>query len=104
MATQLSTYSAPKFSCIQDWNDGGEGNIETDPCFVNPGYWDPNGTPGDDSDDFWVNGDYHLLPDSPCIDAGDPNSDFTAEPLPHANRINMGAYGGTEQASKSPAN
>jgi parallel beta-helix repeat protein len=38
---------------------------------------------------------------SPCIDAGDPNSDWTAEPWPNGERINMGAYGGTNQASKS---
>lgn len=38
---------------------------------------------------------------SPCIDAGDPNSDWSAEPWPNVNRINMGAYGGTAQASKS---
>jgi hypothetical protein len=38
---------------------------------------------------------------SPCIDAGDPNSDWTAEPWPNGKRINMGAYGGTTQASKN---
>jgi predicted outer membrane repeat protein len=38
----------------------GEGNIDIDPCFVDPGYWDPNGTPEDPNDDFWVDGDYHL--------------------------------------------
>lgn len=37
-----------------DWP--GEGNIEEDPLFVNP-------------DNF----DFRLLPDSPCIDAGDPD-------------------------------
>jgi hypothetical protein len=36
---------------------------------------------------------------SPCIDAGDPNSDSTSEPWPHGGRINMGAYGNTSQAS-----
>jgi len=36
---------------------------------------------------------------SSCIDAGDPNSDFASEPWPHGGRINMGAYGGTSQAS-----
>jgi len=61
-------YSEP--NCILNW---GNGNIDADPCFVNPGYWDLNSTPTDPNDDFWVNGDYHLLPDSPCIDAGDPN-------------------------------
>jgi hypothetical protein len=38
---------------------------------------------------------------SPCIDRGDPNSDWSAEPWPNGKRINMGAYGGTNQASKS---
>lgn len=38
---------------------------------------------------------------SPCIDAGDPNSDWSAEPWPNGKRIDIGAYGGTEQASKS---
>ena len=41
---------------------------------------------------------------SPCIDAGDPNSDWAAELWPHGKRINMGAYGGTPQASMSLAN
>jgi predicted outer membrane repeat protein len=49
----------------------GEGNIDADPCFVAPGYWDANGTPDDANDDFWLNGDYHLLDGSSCIDAGD---------------------------------
>ena len=39
---------------------------------------------------------------SPCIDAGDPSSDYTLEPKPNGDRINMGAYGNTPQASKSP--
>ena len=38
----------------------GEGNVDADPCFADPGYWDPNGTPDDANDDFWVDGDYHL--------------------------------------------
>jgi len=57
----------------------GKGNIDEDPCFVDPGYWDPNGTPVDADDDFWVAGDYHLLPDSSCIDAGDPDGDYQGQ-------------------------
>ena len=49
----------------------GKGNIDADPLFVDPGYWDDNGTPKIPDDDFWVEGDYHILPGSPCIDAGD---------------------------------
>ena len=40
---------------------------------------------------------------SPCIDAGDPNSPVGDEPEPNGGRINMGAYGGTAEASKSYA-
>jgi parallel beta-helix repeat protein len=79
----------------------GPGNIDTDPLFA-----DPN------------NGDYHLKSQagrfdpnrqswviddvtSPCIDAGDPNSRIGTEPFPNGGVINMGAYGGTTEASKS---
>jgi len=96
----------------------GEGNIHVDPLFADPGYWDPNGTPDEPKDDFFVGGDYHLKsqagrwgPDvkswvaddvtSPCIDAGDPMSPIGYEPFPNGGRINMGAYGSTAEASKS---
>jgi len=96
----------------------GQGNIDAEPCFVEPGFWDLNGTLEDVNDDFWVQGDYHLrshagrwdpnrqtwvsdVVTSPCIDAGNPDSDWTAELLPNGERINMGAYGGTPQASMS---
>jgi hypothetical protein len=79
----------------------GDGNIDTDPRFADP--------PG---------GDFHLKSEagrrdpnsqtwvqdavtSPCIDRGDPNSDWSAELWPHGTRTNMGAYGGTPQASMS---
>ncbi|MHC4571614.1 MAG: right-handed parallel beta-helix repeat-containing protein [Planctomycetota bacterium] len=78
------------YSDVQDgWE--GEGNIDTDPLFVEPGYWEANG--------FWVEGDYHLLPDSSCIDAGDPNyiaapneTDLDGNPRVNDGRIDMGAY------------
>jgi hypothetical protein len=93
-------------------------NVGTNPCFRDPGYWDPNGTKDNPNDDFWINGDYHLKSQagrwdpnsegwvvddvtSPCIDAGDPNNHVGHEPLPNGGRINMGAYGGTVEASKS---
>jgi len=47
--------------------------------------------------DGWVVDPTH----SPCIDAGDTNSPFADEPSPNGGRINLGAYGGTPEASKS---
>ncbi|MHC4644517.1 MAG: Ig-like domain-containing protein [Planctomycetota bacterium] len=77
----------------------GSGNMDADPCFVDGGYWDANGTPGDSNDDFWLDGDYHLQPDSPCIDAGDPcyvadanEFDLDGNPRVVGNIIDMGAY------------
>ncbi|MHC4634794.1 MAG: right-handed parallel beta-helix repeat-containing protein [Planctomycetota bacterium] len=105
------------------------GNIHCDPCFVTIGYWDANGTPGDANDDFWVNGDYHLKSEgwrwdsvrnwwdyddvtSRCIDAGNPGCPLGDEPMSVPDdpnntwgeniRINMGAYGGTAEASIPP--
>ena len=96
----------------------GPGNKCVNPRFVNPGYWDANDTPDDYGDDFFVPGDYHLKSQagrfdsvsgtwviddvtSACIDAGDTNDAFDMEPLPNGARVNMGAYGGTLEASMS---
>ncbi len=45
--------------------------------------------------------DYHLGAISPAIDAGDPTVNFSLEPQPNGDRINMGAYGGTAEATTS---
>lgn len=39
---------------------------------------------------------------SPCIDAGNPVAPLAAEVWPHGGRLNLGAYGGTADASLSP--
>jgi hypothetical protein len=79
----------------------GEGNIDIDPCFADPysGDYHLKSTAG-----RWNRNSQSWVTDavtSPCIDAGDPNSDWTAELWPHGKRINMGAYGGTPQGSMS---
>lgn len=88
-------------------------NIDSDPLYATDGYWGSNG-----EDDYWVDGDYHLkaqngrwdpnttqwiydVVTSQCIDAGDTNSDWKKELWPHGKRINLGVYGGTNQASMS---
>jgi hypothetical protein len=63
-----------------------------------------------------ANGDYHLkstsgrwngttwvtdTENSPCIDAGHPESEYSNEPSPNGGRIDIGLYGNTPEASKS---
>jgi parallel beta-helix repeat protein len=103
----------------------GPGSISVDPYFARSGRWvdvnDPNlAAVPNDPNAVWIDGDYHLKSQtgrwdpnsrswvqdditSPCIDAGDPNSSIGCEPLPNGGVINMGAYGGTAKASKSPS-
>ncbi|MHC4641510.1 MAG: S8 family serine peptidase [Planctomycetota bacterium] len=105
------------------WTGPGGNNIDIVPSFADLGYWahvdDPNIlVEPNDPNAFWIEGDYHLKSEagrwepnsqtwvkddatSPCIDAGDPNSDWTQELWPHGERINMGAFGRTLQASMS---
>jgi len=71
------------YSCIGD-EDSGVGNFTIDPCFV-----------GVDSNDF------HLDVNSMCIDAGAPWSDYSNELSPDGNRINIGAYGNTPEATET---
>jgi hypothetical protein len=84
----------------------GDGIINADPLFVDPLNTDRNLQ------------DYHLKSQagrwnpttlswvkdavtSPCIDAGDPATDWKSELWPNGGRINLGGFGGTPQASMS---
>jgi parallel beta-helix repeat protein len=53
---------------------GQSGNISVDPNFVDRGYWEDGGTPSDPNDDLFISGNFHLLPGSYCIDAGEMNA------------------------------
>ncbi len=46
-------------------------------------------------------GYYQPDPLSPTVDAGDPDDDFSPEPLPNGGRINQGLFGGTYMATRS---
>jgi len=92
-----------EYCCIEGWTRerGGEGNIGDDPLFVAPdagdfhlksqaGHWDA-------VLQAWIADDVT----SPCIDAGDPLIAVEHELFPNGGIVNMGAYGGTCEASKS---
>ena len=97
-----STYNDIWNNTLGNYNgtSAGTGDISEDPLFADPdnsdfhlksqaGRW--NGTD-------WV----YDNETSPCVDAGDPNSSYSNESYPHGQRINIGAYGNTTEASKSP--
>jgi len=71
----FSPSSRPDHSDIGDGDFRGvNGNLSADPLFMDP-----------------VNGDFRLGPDSPCIDAGNPDPIYDD---PDGSRNDMGAYGG----------
>lgn len=112
-----------RYCCVRGWWPD-FGNIHSDPLLARPGYWadpaDPTKTLARDNPQaVWVDGDYHVKSQagrwdptaccwvydgvtSPAIDAGDPASSVGLESSPNGGIANMGAYGGTAEASKSP--
>ncbi len=101
-----------RYSCIED-GDEGLGNIREDPLFADPNNQDyhlsSEGWRWDVNDGCWK----HDSATSPCVDAGNPGSSLGVELItvlpddPNNDyginlRINMGAYGGTAEASMAP--
>jgi len=90
----------------------GQGNINVEPCFVdannNDYHLKSEGWRWDSLRQRW----YYDIMTSRCIDAGNPGSPLGEEPLSvpldpdnqwaQNLRINMGAYGGTAEASMAP--
>jgi len=85
-AALMASYSNV-FDCASGatFNSQMAGNsIEQDPLFVAP---DEN--------------NYHLLPESPCIDTGKTTSDYCNEPDPNGCRVNMGVFGNSDEAASA---
>ncbi|MCP5522496.1 MAG: right-handed parallel beta-helix repeat-containing protein [Verrucomicrobiales bacterium] len=80
----------------------GEGNFQVDPAFADPDGDDfhlrSTGGRWDSRAGLWVVDSSN----SYGIDAGDPLSGSDLEPVPNGGRVNLGAYGNTPQASKTP--
>ncbi len=103
-SAHIGYYENTSYTGLSDWSEstGFDANsFSLDPGFVNPD-----------------NGDYHLkssggsyhentwatdTEDSPGLDTADPEDDCSNEPVDNGERVNIGAYGCTEQASKSPS-
>jgi len=111
-----------RYCCIRGgWP--GDGNIDTDPLPARRGSWVNPDHPKDavraeDPLAVWVDGDYHVKSQagrwdpltgawvydgttSPCIDAGERTDPVGYEPAPNGGVANLGAYGGTSEASRS---
>ncbi|MBN1420600.1 MAG: carboxypeptidase regulatory-like domain-containing protein, partial [Planctomycetes bacterium] len=82
--------------CIDSDPPPGEGDMDADPLFVQPGRWDDAGTPADTGDDVWLEGVYLLQTGSPCIDAGTPSgaprTDLRGIHRPRGAGVDIGAY------------
>jgi hypothetical protein len=94
IASNYSTINVEYSNLLTVWGGGmynfGAGVIFGDPCFVRVGQWDG---------ETYIEGDYHLKADSPCINAGDPNyatepaeTDLDGNARVMGGRIDIGAY------------
>lgn len=88
------------FSNVQGGGEG-KGNIDADPRFADPNSSDyhlkSQAGRYDANEGRWMTDEVTSV----CIDAGDPMDPIGPEPFPNGGIINMGAYGGTAEASKS---
>jgi hypothetical protein len=78
----------------------GAGNINGDPLFADPLALDyhERSTAGRYTPGGFVND----AVSSPALDAGDPGSAYVEETQPNGGRVNLGAFGNTSEASRSP--
>ena len=82
----------------QDWTSQDWNSLTHDPLLMEDGHL--KSIMG-----VWSNGVWETsLVHSPCIDMGNPTDTYVEEPTPNGQRLNMGAFGNTDIASKSRTN
>jgi parallel beta-helix repeat protein len=91
-------WKGPRYSlaALQNYSGMERHSIDLDPLFL-----DPDGTDNQLGGNFGMDDNFHLAANSPALDAGDPDSNFSSEPAPNGSRINLGHLGGTAQADTS---
>ena len=98
----VSNATEVAYTCSQEAQQGA-GNFVSDPLFADAPHYHLISRAKYIADD-WFGGAF-VTPakcaSSPCLDAGDPAFDYSAEPKPHGRAINLGAYGGTPWASST---
>ena len=105
-AGRVGTWGADALTDLAQWyyEVGRDGHsLSADPQFIDIDGLD--GRRGYDlatSTDYGLDDDFHLAFGSPAVDAGDPLSFYAAEPST-GNRVNLGAFGNTADATASPS-
>ena len=90
------------YSYLSQWQEAGRDqySLVIDPLLVHPAAtnYQVQSRTG-----YWSNGSWSVSANTSwAIDAGDPNApEWTNEPTPNGNRLNLGAQGGTRYASKT---
>ncbi len=88
--------------CLTNQIIGGIGNVSGDPLFADAENYDFHLKSEAGRYDETTKAFVEDSVTSHCIDKGNPSSDYSLELKNNGNLINIGCYGNTEQASKSP--
>jgi len=92
------------YSCIGDGTKAGQyGCFSNNPAFVDKTYYHVKSVYSNYVNGYFSGGSWATsTTNSRCIDKGSPTAACSAEPHPNGARLNIGAYGNTAVASKSP--
>ncbi|MCW5626409.1 MAG: right-handed parallel beta-helix repeat-containing protein, partial [Burkholderiales bacterium] len=102
---QLAFWEGRAFTTLADWAYETANDFES--IIADPQFIDINGADGVlgfvGGVDGGLDDDFHLAVGSPGVDRGDPTTPFLTEPPNNGGRVDVGAYGNTAEATRSPA-